>query len=173
MRWIQRHRRVVVGQRDSLAVQRLPLRRIEPKGVRSNGSEWALQRAAHLDTRSAAAGSASSGHANRSKRSNLWNLLDLLSHPLEIDGAPSRSGDDDELGQLVRMELSKPLLECGQRVAGRLDHELTLTVALDRSLPSINRHHGRMDVDAGGQALINESARDLLGRVVTRRSRRR
>jgi cell division protein FtsB len=57
-------------------------------------------------------------------------------------------------------------LERRQSIAGRLDHHLTLAVALDLAFPSIYGNHRGVHVDAGREPLVDELTAPLLGAVV-------
>src|SRR2546427_3789541 len=60
------------------------------------------------------------------------------------------------------MHRAEASLERGDAIAGRLDHELTLGVALDLSFPPVRRHHRAVDVDARGEPLVDERTRQLV-----------
>ena len=71
---------------------------------------------------------------------------------------------DDELGQLVRVQLAEPRRERLDPVRVGLDEELLFALLFDASLPSIDRRHRRQHVHAGGEPLLDQRSRKR-GRV--------
>src|SRR6266852_4488060 len=64
------------------------------------------------------------------------------------------------------MELPQSRLERRHAIAGRLDDDLTFRFPLELALPSIDRHHRRVYRGTGGEPLLDELARQLLGALV-------
>src|SRR2546426_5504278 len=60
------------------------------------------------------------------------------------------------------MHRAEASLERGDAIGCRLDHELTLGVALDSSFPAVRRHHRAVDVDTCGEPLVDERTRQLV-----------
>src|SRR5207244_4299951 len=82
----------------------------------------------------------------------------FVTNPGQIFFASALDRQDDQLRQLVGMKVADPRLERGESTPCRLDDELALGVALDLSLPAIDRGHRRQQVDAGGKPLVHERA---------------
>ena len=56
------------------------------------------------------------------------------------------------------MELAHSAFQGAKLVPRRLDDDLLLAILLDLPFPSIDGRHGRQDIDAGGQPLIDQRA---------------
>src|SRR6185295_4577458 len=79
---------------------------------------------------------------------------------------------DDELGQLVRMEFGQSFFQRGDTLARGLHDDLPLGVAFDAALPAIDREHRRQNVHARREFLVDQRARNLFGALVVRDGRK-
>ncbi len=60
------------------------------------------------------------------------------------------------------MQLLQAPLESRHGRARGFHDKLALLLALDAPLPPIDRRHGRADVDAGGETLVDDCTRELV-----------
>ena len=93
-----------------------------------------------------------------------------IPHPraVRVGGLPIQ---DDEFGQLVRVQRAQPRLDGGPPLARRLDDDLPLGVALDRTLPSVGRRHRSVNVDARGEPFVDQRPRQRVSPIVVRHGR--
>ena len=69
-------------------------------------------------------------------------------------------------GGSFTLTFSEPILDGRDAIPRCLDDQLPFEIPFDGPLPAIERRHRREQVDAGGQALIDQRACDHLAAVV-------
>ena len=91
------------------------------------------------------------------------NLADAVGDPGEVRCVAALDREDDELGQLVRVQGDERLAQRLHLLRARLYDEEPLLVALDALLPAVDRDEPGHDVDARGEPALDERAGDALG----------
>src|ERR1043166_5781531 len=85
----------------------------------------------------------------------LFPLLHAVEQPLGV-GAAGLGREHHKFGNFVRMHREKRLAQSVDSLLCSLDKEELLAVVLDRVLPPVDRFHAGENVDARGDALLDE-----------------
>jgi len=91
--------------------------------------------------------------------------VSFAQQPVEVGVAGGFRSQNEELGNLVRVQAADGFFELGEVGGGGLDEEQELGRGFDLPLPAVDRGEAGDDVDACGESLVDEGAGDVFGFV--------
>jgi hypothetical protein len=90
-------------------------------------------------------------------------LPQAVSQPRKISVRTAEDRENQELGNVVRVQAGDGQFHLGDEVRAGLDHHQDFGRGFNLALPAVNRLHAGQDIDAGSHLLFDQATGDAFG----------